>query len=324
MPQKEASNREETVRFSIVIPIYNEEENIPYIIQEMIDVLNGFDTSYEIVFIDDGSSDRSFQILNEYASANPKIKIIQFSRNFGQTSALYAGIRHARGEYIITMDGDLQNDPHDIPMMYETMRKGYDIVCGWRKHRKDSFLKKKLPSFFANKLISFFTGLHLHDYGCTLKIFMREFITPIKLYGEMHRFIPALGYNLGARVTEVAVNHRKRKHGKSNYGLTRIIKVTLDLLTVTFMRSFLSSPIYFFGGLGSILCSLGVVFGIVTLIQKYLSQVKAHRNPVLLLAVFLFTIGVQFIILGVLAEIIVKSYYESKDIDPYFIKKIIN
>jgi glycosyltransferase involved in cell wall biosynthesis len=324
MSPKDASGRNNQVRFSVIIPIYNEEKNLPTIIDEITSVLSNFDSSHEIIFIDDGSGDNSFEILKEYASKNQRIRIIQFTRNFGQTSALYAGIQHTRGKYIITMDGDLQNDPYDIPMMHETLKKGYDIVCGWRKHRKDNLFTKKLPSFIANKLISLITGLHLHDYGCTLKIFKREFIEPIKLYGEMHRFIPALGKNLGARITEVTVNHRKRKHGKSNYGLTRIIKVTLDLLTVSFMGSYLSSPIYFFGGLGFVSCLLGILCGIITLLQKYLSQVKAHRNPLLLLAIFLFIIGVQFIILGVLAEIIVKSYYESKDIDPYVVKKIIN
>jgi glycosyltransferase involved in cell wall biosynthesis len=237
---------------------------------------------------------------------------------------MYAGIKNARGSYIITMDGDLQNDPHDIPMMFNKLDEGYDIVCGWRRHRKDNLFTKKVPSFFANRLISLVTGLHLHDYGCTLKIFKREFLEPIKLYGEMHRFIPALGKNLGASIAEVAVNHRKRKYGKSNYGLTRIIKVTLDLLTVSFMGSYLSSPIYFFGGLGSASCLLGILCGIATLVQKFIAQVKAHRNPLLLLAIFLFIIGIQFIILGILAEIIVKSYYESKDIDPYVVKKTIN
>ena len=324
MPQKKGSGSSRPVRFSIVIPIYNEEQNIPQIIAEMNEVLTRFDSSYEIIFVDDGSVDKSFQVLNGFARDNKRIRIIQFSRNFGQTSALYAGIKHARGEYVVTMDGDLQNDPHDIPMLYGKLQNGYDIVCGWRKHRKDPFLKKKLPSFFANKLISIVTGLHLHDYGCTLKIFKREYIEQIKLYGEMHRFIPALGHNLGARIAEVVVNHRERKYGKSNYGLTRIIKVTLDLFTVTFMRSFLSSPIYFFGGLGFVSCCLGILFAIITLLQKYLMHVKAHRNPLLLLAIFLFIIGVQFIVLGILAEIIVKSYYESKDIDPYFIKKIVN
>jgi len=309
---------------SVILPVYNEEGNIQQLHDKIINALSKLDKSYEIIYIDDGSSDRSFDILSEIAKKDDKVKVIQFRRNFGQTAAIAAGIEHSQGDILIPMDADLQNDPEDIPKLLEKIEEGYDVVSGWRKNRKDRLITRKIPSILANKLISWVTGVHLHDYGCTLKAYKKDIIKDVKLYGEMHRFIPVYASWAGAKITEIEVRHHPRIYGKPKYGLIRIIKVLLDLFTVKFLAVYSTKPLYLFGGFGSGLCVSGVIFGAITLLQKYIEGVKAHRNPLLLLAVFLFILGVQLIMMGLLAELIIRTYHESQNKPVYLIKKTIN
>ncbi len=309
---------------SVIIPVYNEEENISSLIAEFLAVLRKLGKKFEVICIDDGSSDTSYAKLAALAISDSLIKVVRFTRNFGQTAAIAAGIAVAEGKILVLSDADLQNDPQDIPNLLLKLEEGYDVASGWRKGRQDSFWKRRLPSQIANKLISVITGVKLHDYGCTLKAYRKEFLKDIKLYGEMHRFLPAYLSWLGAKIAEVKVNHRPRQWGKSKYGLERIFKVVLDLMTVKFFGSFISKPIYPFGGLGMLLITGGVVCGIVTLIEKYFYGVWAHCNPLLLLAIFLFIVGLQFIILGLLAEILIRTYYETNNRPPYKIKEKVN
>ncbi len=309
---------------SVIIPVYNEEDNISCLIVEFLEVLKKLHKKFEIIFIDDGSSDTSYAKLSALSLSDSAIKVVRFTRNFGQTAAIAAGIAVAEGKILVLSDADLQNNPQDIPSLLAKLDEGYDVASGWRKDRQDSFWKRQLPSQIANKLISLITGVKLHDYGCTLKAYRRDFLKDIKLYGEMHRFLPAYLSWLGAKIAEVEVNHRPRQWGKSKYGLERIFKVILDLMTVKFFGSFISKPIYPFGGLGILLITGGVACGIVTLIEKYFFGVWAHRNPLLLLAIFLFIVGLQFIILGLLAEILIRTYYETNNRPPYKIKETVN
>ena len=313
----------QAIDISIVIPVYNEEENIADLFSKLRDVCSRLNKSYEIIFVDDGSGDSSFHILSNIAQDDSHIKIIQFQKNFGQTAAISAGFSFSKGGIVIPIDADLQNNPNDIPRLLEQIDAGFDIVSGWRKNRKDSF-SRRIPSIIANKIISIVTGVHLHDYGCTLKAYRRRFLEDVKLYGEMHRFIPAYASWSGARLGEIEVDHLPRIRGKSKYGLSRTFKVVLDLMTVKFLSSYLTKPIYIFGGLGLILLFSGFLFSTITLIQKFVYNVWVHKNPLILLAVFLFILGVQFIMMGLLAEIIIRTYYEIKEKPPYFIKKKIN
>ena len=313
-----------SVDISIAVPVYNEQENIPAFHEELTGVLRDTDRSYEIVYVDDGSADRSVKLLKSIAADDPHARLVVFTRNFGQTAAMAAAINHASGRIVIPMDADLQNDPHDIPRFLEKIAEGYDVVSGWRRHRKDPFLSKKLPSRAANWLISVIGGLHLHDYGCSMKAYRREVIQHVRLYGEMHRFIPLFAHQVGARTTEIEVNHRPRTAGKSNYGLTRIFKVMLDLITVKFLGTFATKPIYVFGSMGAFLSALGVFFGGFSLYDRYVLDVFVHKNPKILLAIFLFILGFQFIMLGVLAELMVRTYYESQEKEPYFVREKIN
>lgn len=308
---------------SIILPVYNEEENIQNLHAKIINVLTKLDRSYEIIYIDDGSSDKSFEILAEIAKVDKRTKVIQFRRNFGQTAAISAGIEYSQGDILIPMDADLQNDPEDIPRLLEKIDEGYDVVSGWRKNRHDKLIKRKIPSILANRLISWITGVHLHDYGCTLKAYKKEVIKDIKLYGEMHRFIPVYASWRGGKITEIVVIHHPRLHGKTKYGLSRTLKVILDLFTVKFFGSYATKPIYAFGGVGALLCFSGFIIGFVTIFQKYLYGIWVHKNPLLLLAIFLDILGVQLIMMGLLAEIIIRTYYESQNKPIYLIKKII-
>ena len=311
------------IDLSLVIPVFNEEENVSDLYSKLDRICSRLGDRYEIIFIDDGSVDSSFEKLSSFAEEDKNVKIIRFQKNFGQTAAIAAGFSFSRGDIVIPLDADLQNDPNDIPRLLEKIRDGCDIVSGWRKKRKDTFTRR-IPSIVANKLISIVTGVHLHDYGCTLKAYRRKFLEDVKLYGEMHRFIPAYAAWSGAKLGEIEVTHFPRIHGKSKYGLSRTFKVVLDLLTVKFLSSYLTKPIYVFGGLGLVLLFSGFVFGCITLIQKLVYSVWVHKNPLILLAVFLFTLGVQFIMLGLLAEIVIRTYYEIKDKPPYFIKEKVN
>ena len=286
-------------------------------------VLQGLDADYEILFVDDGSSDGGNRILADLAQRDGHVLVLQFVRNFGQTAALSAGFDHARGDIIIPMDADLQNDPADIPQILDKLDEGYDVVSCWRKDRKDPWLTRILPSRAANRIISWISGVHLRDYGCTLKGYRSEILQHIRLYGEMHRFIPVYASWTGARVTEIPVRHHPRRHGRSKYGLLRTLKVPLDLMTVKFLVSYSTKPMYLFGGLGlvSILC--GWLLSALALYQKFLQDVKVHRNPLLLLSVFLCIVGIQFILFGLVAELIIRTYHESQGKPTYILSRTI-
>ncbi len=308
---------------SLVIPIYNEEENIPLLYAEIKEVLDTTSYQYEMIFIDDGSSDTSVKVLEELSKEDEKILIIELRRNFGQTAAMSAGFDHASGDIIITMDGDLQNDPHDIPNMVTQLNDGYDIVTGWRYDRKDAFLSRKLPSMIANRLISWITGVSLHDYGCTLKAFRREVTENIRLYGEMHRFIPAIASGMGISFTEVKVNHRARRFGTSKYGISRTIRVLLDLVTVKFLLSYATRPLHVFGTVGVLSAGIGFLMAFIMTLQRFFLDVALADRPLLLLAILLIFMGVQFITMGLLAELVVRTYHESQKKPIYYVRRII-
>jgi len=310
-------------KLSIVIPVYNEEENVDPLFEEITQALRHYEHPYEIIFVDDGSTDRTPQMLRQICQRDPRVKTVIFRSNFGQTAALSAGFDLALGDLVVSMDGDRQNDPADILMLLGILNQGYDLVCGWRRKRKDAFLSRKLPSVIANRLIAWVTGVFVHDYGCTLKAYKREVIKNIKLYGEMHRFIPAYASWIGAKVTEVEVNHRPREAGASKYSILRIFKVILDLITVKFLCDYSTSPIYFFGTFGMILTGSGFLTGLITLIEKYYQGVWVHKNPLILLAILLVILGVQFIMIGLLAEILIRTYHESQNKKTYLVKEII-
>ncbi|MEN8190080.1 MAG: glycosyltransferase family 2 protein [Thermodesulfobacteriota bacterium] len=307
---------------SVVIPLYNEEENVVELHRELREVLDTLDKRSEIVIIDDGSSDNSLKLLNEIGEKDPDLVVVSFRRNFGQTAAMAAGFDQAMGEVIITMDGDLQNDPHDIPQMLTKLDEGYDVVTGWRHDRQDAFLNRKLPSMIANKIISKTTGVGLHDYGCTLKAFRREVVKEIRLYGEMHRFIPAIASGMGISFTEVKVNHRPRRFGTSKYGISRTIRVVLDLLTVKFLLSYSTRPIQVFGLLGVISGGLGFGIALIMTIQRQFFDIPLGNRPLLFLAILLIMIGFQFVTMGLLAELQARTYHESQSKPIYYIKKI--
>ncbi|HYU18863.1 MAG TPA: glycosyltransferase family 2 protein [Chloroflexota bacterium] len=309
---------------SVVIPIFNEEENVPELHAELQGVLDQLARPHEVIYVDDGSADRSFELLKTLADEHPEVGVIQFRRNFGQTAALAAGMEASRGEVLIFMDGDLQNDPADIPRLLETMEAGdYDVVSGWRKNRQDAALNRKLPSRIANWLISLVSGVHLNDYGCTLKAYRREVIQHFRLYGEMHRFIPAYAAWTGARIAELEVNHRARKYGRSKYGISRTIKVLLDLLTLKFLGSYSTKPIYLFGGIGSLCFLFGGLSFLLVLYMRFFEGVRANRNPVLLIGVFMFLAGLLFITQGLLAEMVTRTYHESQDKPTYVVRRTI-
>lgn len=308
---------------SIVIPIFNEEKNIDSLYEELIGVLTGLGREFEIIFIDDGSVDESFRKLEKLQKGDSRVVVIQFRKNFGQTAALSAGFHHARGEVLITMDGDLQNDPADIPKLFEKIGEGYDLVSGWRYKRKDKLLSRRLPSMIANKIISTTTNVKLHDYGCTLKAFRREVTETIRLYGEMHRFIPAVASSMGISIAEVKVNHRERKHGASKYGISRTIRVILDLITVKFMLSYVTQPIQIFGLLGIASGGIGFAIALYMTVQRQFFGVPIANRPLLLLAILLIFMGLQFITLGLLGEIEARIYHETHNKPIYVIRKIL-
>jgi len=309
---------------SIVVPFFNEVENLAQLYEEVSRAMASTQKSYEIVFVDDGSTDKSSELVEKFASVDHRVKLVQFTRNFGQTAGMAAGFQYANGRIYVAMDADNQNDPQDIPKLLEKIDQGYDVVSGWRKDRKDKLVTRKIPSRMANKLISWLTGVKLNDYGCSLKAYRAEYIDNINLYGEMHRFIPAYVHMAGASVVEIPVNHRPRTRGKSKYGLVRIFKVLIDLMTVKFLSEYSTKPGYLFGGIGLIMCSSGVAAGVVVLIQKYFYDIFAHRNPLLMLAVFLFLLGFQSIMMGLLAELLARTYHESQGKKIYLVKKTVN
>jgi glycosyltransferase involved in cell wall biosynthesis len=309
---------------SIIVPFFNERENLPQLYEELIQSLEPQKKSFEILFIDDGSTDGSAGIVEAIAGRDHRVRIVQFARNFGQTAAMAAGFHHAQGSVSIAIDADNQNDPADIPRLLAKLEEGYDVVSGWRRKRQDTLLTRKMPSWLANRLLSMVTGLTLHDYGCSLKAYRAECVDAIELYGEMHRFIPAYAHMAGARVAEIEVAHRPRSKGDSKYGLGRIFKVLMDLATVKFLMSYATKPGHLFGGLGAFLCTGGIASGIEVLVEKFVKGTFAHRNPFLLLAVFLFSLGMQFILMGLIAEMLVRTYHESQGKPIYRIKKTVN
>jgi glycosyltransferase involved in cell wall biosynthesis len=311
------------VKLSVVIPIYNEEENINLLYEELKGVLKTIDHEHEIIFIDDGSSDTSLVLLEKLQEQDDTVVVVSFRRNFGQTAAMSAGFDYASGDVIVTMDGDMQNDPHDIPKFLNKMDEGYDLVSGWRYKRQDPFLNRRLPSMIANKIISVVTGVHLHDYGCTLKTFRKEITEGIQLYGEMHRFIPAIASGVGGEIAEVKANHRPRRFGTSKYGISRTLRVVLDLMTVKFLLSYATRPIQVFGMLGIISGGIGFILALVMTIQRQFFDISLADRPLLLLAVLLIFMGMQFISMGLLGELQARTYHESQNKPIYVVRKVL-
>ena len=306
---------------SVVIPVFNEMDSLSKLHDEIVAALAVID--YEIIYIDDGSTDKSFSVLTDIHKKTPNVRLIRFRRNFGQTAALSAGFKYARGKIIVPLDADGQNDPADIPKLIEKLEQGFDIVSGWRKERQDNPVTRTLPSRIANWMIGKITGVKLHDYGCTLKAYRAESLKPIRLYGEMHRFIPALARWGGEKVGEMVVNHRPRTTGKTKYGINRTFKVILDLITIKFLASFSTKPIYIFGGLG-FLCFIGsFLSGATVLVMKMFAHYSMNRNPLLIISLMLMTAAIQFVLMGLLAEILVRTYHESQDRQTYIVETMI-
>lgn len=319
-----ARQRGETVDLSIVVPIYNEEESITHLYERVTSALANTALAYELILVDDGSSDRSFLLLKDIAGQDSRVKVIRFRRNFGQTAAMAAGFDAACGRVVVPMDGDLQNDPTDIPKLLAKIDEGYDVVSGWRKDRQDTFINRKLPSMIANGLISRFTGVHLHDYGCTLKAYRREVLEGVNLYGEMHRFVPALASQVGAKVTEMPVKHHPRLYGTSKYGISRTVRVVLDLMTVKFLLSYSTKPIQLFGKWGVYTLLAGFLSGTTTVYMKIFEHFSMNRNPLWILTVFLLFMGIQFIVLGLLGELNARTYYEAQGKPIYVVREKLN
>lgn len=308
---------------SVVIPIYNEAESIPFLCEKLFQALDCTGISYEVLAVNDGSADRSLDILQGEVSRRPRLRVIDLRRNYGQTAALMAGFDHARAEIIVTIDADLQNDPEDIPALLQKMREGYDVVSGWRRDRQDAAIRRNLVSRVANRVISLISGLHLNDYGCTLKAYRREVMDGVRLYGEMHRFIPIYARWMGARVAEIPVRHHARRFGQSKYGLERMFKVVLDLLVVKFLDRYLVKPIYLFGGIGGgmILLSFAVIS--LALALRLFLDVSLILTPLPLLAAMLFLVGAMSILLGLVAEIVMRTYFESQGRQAYRVRRLI-
>ena len=306
---------------SVVIPVRNEAPNVAALYEELTATLETFGRRYEIIVVDDGSTDATFDLLADIQARDARLRIIRFRRNFGQTAAFSAGFAHARGRYIVTSDGDLQNDPRDIPAMIELAQE-FDIVAGWRKNRQDAFLNRRLPSMIANWVISQVTGVKLHDYGCSLKVFRAEVVKPMKLYGEMHRFLPAIASEMGVTITERVVNHRKRLHGTSKYGISRTIRVVLDLLTVKFLISYSTRPLQIFGLLGLGMGALGSLACLWLVYVKYALHQGISDRPLLLAGIVLLVMGANFLMSGLIAEMQARTYHESQDKPIYVIREI--
>jgi glycosyltransferase involved in cell wall biosynthesis len=316
--------RPQKLSVSVVVPVYNEVKSVPELHRRISEAMRSTPHTWEVVFVDDGSSDGSLQALEVVAAKDPThARVVALRRNFGQTAAISAGIDHSVGEVIVLMDGDLQNDPADIPNLLKEINNGYDLVSGWRKFRKDNWLTRTMPSMIANRIISRVTGVYLHDYGCTLKAYRREVITGFRLYGEMHRFIPAYAGHVGAKITEVPVQHHPRLHGKSKYGLERTVKVVLDLFTVKYLSGFVNKPIYLFGGVGIGFGGLGILGLLFLFIRRWLYGTATADSPIFILSALLLILGVQSILLGLLAEMSVRTYHESQSKPIYMVRYVI-
>ncbi|GAP39114.1 glycosyltransferase family 2 protein [Flexilinea flocculi] len=308
---------------SVIAPVYNEHDNIPLLYDAVKEALKNI-SDWEFILVDDGSVDESLLALEKIAMADPqRVKIVSLRRNFGQTAAIAAGVDHASGDIIVLMDADLQNDPVDIPRMLEKIEEGYDLVSGWRKDRKDS-LVRTIPSRIANKIICKVTGVSLHDYGCTLKAYRREVLTGYRLYGEMHRFIPAFANSVGAKIMEMPVTHHPRKFGKANYGMERTAKVILDLFTVKFLSSYANKPIYLFGGTGLVLSGISGCVLLFLAIRRLFWGVSVMESPLFQMSAMIFILGFQSILMGLIAELLTRAYYESQDKKTYYVRKMIN
>ena len=312
------------MQISVIVPIYNERENIPVLYKRLHETLGAFGRPYEIVFVDDGSNDGSCGELKLLAAADSHVKLVLFRRNYGQTAAMHAGLQHATGDVFITLDGDLQNDPADIPMLVNKIEEGYDLVHGWRKNRQDAWLSRKLPSRLANWLISRTTRFPIHDLGCTLKAIRREIAQELELYGEMHRFIPILAHQRGAKCVEVVTRHHARQFGKSKYGISRTLRVILDLMTVKYLLDYYASPMKLFGLLGLSSMALGALSGAVTIGMKLIGSIDMTGNPLLLLTVFSLMAGLQFFSLGLLGEVCARIYYASDNKQTYAVRELVN
>ncbi len=321
MDNRRAAIEVPELELSIVIPIYNEEGNIEKLHRELTEALVEIGRDYEVIAINDGSQDRSYELLNAVQARDPRWQVIHFRRNFGQTAAMAAGFDAARGEIVITIDADLQNDPRDIKRLLEKFDEGYDIVSGWRQNRKEPFLLRRLPSTIANALISRSTGIRLHDYGCTLKAYHFDVAKGVQLYGELHRFIPALARQMGVRVAEVPVKDRARQWGSSKYGISRTFKVVLDLIVVVFILSYFNRPLYVFGAAGFLVGGIGTLLGAYLTIFKLLTENKIGDRPLLQLAALLMVLGVQFVSTGIVADMIMRTYHESQRKPIYYIRE---
>ena len=309
-----------TLDLSVVVPVYNEEESIHLLVEELHAALRPTGLNYELVLVDDGSKDKSWSVLTGLAEQDQALYLVRFRRNFGQTAAMQAGLDASRGKKIVTIDADLQNDPADIPAMLAKLDEGYDLVAGWRRDRKDAFINRKLPSMIANRVISLATKVKLHDYGCTLKAMTYDVAKELRLYGEMHRFIPAVASEVGAGIVEMPVNHRARRFGTSKYGIGRTLRVILDLMTVRFIQSYLTRPMQVFGLAGLFSLSLGFMTCVWLAVEKLAFQQKLSDRPLLLLGVLLIVVGLQLLSLGLVADVVSRTYHESQGKRPYYIR----
>ncbi len=315
--------KQEDIDLSIVIPVYNEEKSLPSLHAAILRGMKKLSVSYEILYVDDGSSDRSYEVLKMQFENSSNVRVIRLRRNFGQTAALAAGFHHALGEVIVTMDADFQNDPNDIGLLIAKIKEGYDVVSGWRINRKDRWLTRKVPSYLANKIISGLTGVHLHDYGCGLKAYRRDTVEHLNLYGEMHRFIPALVSWMGVKLAEVPVSHHLRQHGRSKYGISRTVQVILDMINVKFMLSYATRPIQIFGGIGLFAFLTGGLVEGLTIGMKIYRGTDMTGNPFFYLGILLILMGAQFITMGLLGEMNIRIYHESQNKPVYVIREFL-
>jgi len=321
---EELANKPARLDVSVFLPVYNEQDNVEQLNLKLTDALERLGRSYEVIYVDDGSTDHSLAKLREIAARDARVRVISLRRNYGQTAAMSAGIDHARGQILIPMDADLQNDPADIPRLLAKLDEGYDVVSGWRKDRKDRWLTRQIPSRLANRLVAKLSGVELHDFGCSLKAYRRDALTGVKLYGEMHRFIPIYAGWAGARVAEIPVTHHARAAGESKYGLSRTIKVFFDLITIKFLSSYLTKPLYLFGSAGLVCLVISLFSFAFALYYRIVEGVHLNRMPLATLSMIMFAMGIQFIFMGLLAEMIVRTYHESQDKPTYLVRERIN
>ena len=321
---EELANKPARLDVSVFLPVYNEQDNVEQLNLKLTDALERLGRSYEVIYVDDGSTDHSLAKLREIAARDARVRVISLRRNYGQTAAMSAGIDHARGQILIPMDADLQNDPADIPRLLAKLAEGYDVVSGWRKDRKDRWLTRQIPSRLANRLVAKLSGVELHDFGCSLKAYRRDALTGVKLYGEMHRFIPIYAGWAGARVAEIPVTHHARAAGESKYGLSRTIKVFFDLITIKFLSSYLTKPLYLFGSAGLVCLVISLFSFAFALYYRIVEGVHLNRMPLATLSMIMFAMGIQFIFMGLLAEMIVRTYHESQDKPTYLVRERSN